>query len=547
MPIYQGWRFSRRLAYNRRRRWLWRRRLGPAYRGFRRRYRRRQQVRRKRKRGPKLQRVTQWAPARRMKCIISGFWPALAGLPSNVALQFSMRNLSNFAGGGIQTWQMTLHDFYRYHKSHLNTWSATNDGTDLARYFGTVLYCYPNDSFSYIVSWDRDLYSKDIKTYPIWLQHPYLQLLHPDHRVIWSLRHKGRAKAKRIMIRPPAQLTNEWYFQADIAKLNLFTVRFTMFDPDNVWLTPQDASIKMTVGHSGVGITGAKTGELFKVMYSVLWDTDTKGNLVAINRNAQPPASQTSEFANPDEYHNDMQWEYYGPDYPYWMVLWGTDFSHIAESEHEISTGNSVWIKWYPPTQKIPNATIDAQKPQFNKPKEWCILTRTQAQIIQKSGWFVPKTDNYDHNLFIKYSSRWQWGGYTPDATDTTIDPIPEPHTGGLQYTTRTSAKLQQVQVHDPSEVGQAIIHPWDLRRGMLTKRALQRITGGVDRPSLTATHRSTGEETGQRLSEEEASSEEADSSSEDETTPERRRTKRRKLQLHKLVRELSLRLGLLG
>ncbi|QXG20209.1 ORF1 [Anelloviridae sp.] len=548
MPLYNNnLTFRRKYNYFWRRRWF-RRRFRPAYKGIRRRFRtRRAAVRRRRRRAPKKQIVTQWAPARRIKCNIVGFWPALAGVHSNVSLQFTLKNMKNFGGGGIQTLQLNLHDLYTLHKAHLNTWSATNDGTDLCRYYGTNFYCYPNDSFSYIVSWDRDLYTKDIKVYPIYLQHPYLQLLHPDHKVVWSLKHRGKAKAKKINIKPPAQLTNEWYFMSDVAKLNLLTIRFTLFDPDNVWLKPDAGSVKMQIGTSPTGIPGAQVGEVFRVLYSVFWDTQTGDNLVAINRTNQPPASAPNQFANPDEYHADMKWEYFGAGYPYWITLFGTDFSTMGEAPGEIGRGKNVWLKWWPPASKTSNDTLP---PDFTKPREWVLLTRTESQVLQQSGWFVPKSDIYAHNIFVKYNSRWQWGGYTPDATDTIIDPIPTPHPGrGDSFTTtetaRTRALLQQVQIRDPCTIGQEIIHPWDCRRGLLTKRALTRICGEPHEPSFTATHTQNGTEKEHSHSEEEASSEEVDSSSEEEeeAAQRRRRTQR---QLLRLVRHLRDRQGLL-
>lgn len=467
-----------------------------------------------------------------------GFWAALAGVPDNVALQFTLKNMKNFGGGGIQTLQMSLHDLYTLHKAHMNTWSATNDGTDLARYFGTTLYCYPNDTHSYIVSWDRDLYTKDIVTYPIYLQHPYLQLLHPDHRVVWSLKHRGRARAKRIEIKPPAQLTNEWYFMADLSPLKLYTVRFTLFDPDNVWLKPEDTAVKMTIGTSNTGITGATPGEVFRVLYSVFWDTNTKDNLVAINGTNQPPASNPTQFANPDEYHADMKWIFMGAGYPYWITLWGTDLSTMAEEPGQIATGKNVWIKWWPPPLKT---SSQVQPPDFTKPREWVILTRTESQILQKSGWFVPKADPYSHNIFIKYRSKFQWGGYTPDATDTVIDPIPTPHPGQQQqHLARTRAMFEQVQVKDPSTVGQGVIHPWDLRRGLLTKQALTRITGEPAPTSFAATHAQNGTETELSPSEEEASSEEAENSMPSSEEEEEERQRRRNNQLRRLVRHFT-------
>ncbi|ATX61858.1 putative ORF1 [Torque teno didelphis albiventris virus] len=540
MPFYYNSTFGRKYAYFRRQRWLRRYGRRPARR-IRRRYTRRKQVRRRRRRGPRKQTITQWGPGRRLKCNIVGFWSAIVGIQANTTVQYTSRNLYNYGGGGIQTWKWSLLDMYYQHKDHMCYWSASNDGTDLARYHGTTLYCFPNDSFSYIVHWDRDLYKKDVKNYPIYLSHPYLLLLHPDHKVVWSLKHKGRAKAKRIVLRPPAQLTNEWYFQADLAPLNLWTVQFTLFDPDNVWLQASDGSIKMTVGVDSTLIGMGTTGRLWQTMYATLWDIGCEDNLVAVNRTKQPPATATSHLASPEEYHADMNWEYFGAGYPYWITLWGTDLSKSANSPSEIKTGKNVWIKWFPPKEMTkPSQVIE---PDFTKKKLWTLLTRTQAQALVKSGWFIQKSDPYSYNIFVKYRSRFEWGGYTPDVTDTVIDPIPNQPAGTQQpLVARTSRRLQQVQVQDPSKVGQDILNPWDLRRGIITKRAFERITADPEQISFTAIRPSTGKEKELSHSEDEASSEEAESSWEEDpglsTSPDTRKLYRLVKHLRKQLRD---------
>nr|UHK03670.1 MAG: ORF1 [Torque teno midi virus]UHK03705.1 MAG: ORF1 [Torque teno midi virus]UHM26057.1 MAG: ORF1 [Torque teno midi virus] len=92
---------------------------------------------------------------------------------------------------------------------------------------------------------------------------------------------------------------------------------------------------------------------------------------------------------------------------------------------------------------------------------------------IVQAGPFIPKLDNQTYDtweLHSKYTFYFKWGGSQLPDQDT-ADPSRQ-----QQYV--VPDKLQQaIQITDPQrQTKESILHSWDFRRGLITKRALKRM-----------------------------------------------------------------------
>nr|WBM82638.1 MAG: ORF1 [Torque teno polar bear virus 12] len=226
--------WRRRRAFRRRAR---RRVFRPRFRGFRRRLwvRRRRRFRKRQYKGP----VTQWNPQHRVGCRIRGWVPLLLcikghfGEKSEVFWQSKDKPDAYYqCGGAVSFRHFTLGMFFREHQLFRNRWSRSNQGYDLARYFGTKITAWPHPWLDYFLYWETSF------TLP---ERDEMANLHPAHLLttskkilVRSLNHKGRKK--RIFIKPPPVHTNQWYFQATWCNIPLFKVGVVPFNMSNPFL-----------------------------------------------------------------------------------------------------------------------------------------------------------------------------------------------------------------------------------------------------------------------------------------------------------------------
>nr|UHM26798.1 MAG: ORF1 [Torque teno midi virus] len=112
-----------------------------------------------------------------------------------------------------------------------------------------------------------------------------------------------------------------------------------------------------------------------------------------------------------------------------------------------------------------------------NKNKtHWYPDIYNQTEIINAivtSGPYIPKLDNIKNSsweLHYFYNFLFKWGG--PEQTDQPVaDPSKQPIYDALDK------QQQTVQIRNPAKQKYAtIMHPWDVRRGILTKKALKRM-----------------------------------------------------------------------
>lgn len=303
------------------------------------------------------------------------------------------------------------------------TWSRSNDGFDLVRYGGVRLYLYPHPQLSYIFQWDRDYYAKS--GWSINVCQPAFLMQMKSHVIVWSSNlSRGKPKPTKIFIKPNSTLLNKWYFQKDFANLGLFTWRVSLFDPVYPFFGEGSPNMYVPIGTSES-----------RVYYYWWADTGTDNQI-------------NYKTSSKEETHKL-------PGIPYYQYFYGY--------QPPANTKISIW--WWQTTDW--------------KTKAWVALVPDDdTTAIAKQGPFVAKTVNFNWNIYCRYKAYFRWGGDTPDAGEEGYDPNKIPFTSDIP---------SGVQGRDPGKVSEGILHSWDVRRGIITKKGLKRLLKDSDESSLSS------------------------------------------------------------
>nr|QUL61820.1 ORF1 [Torque teno arctocephalus australis virus 2] len=510
-----------RRRYQQRRRFR-RRRYFPNYRRYRqRRYRRRQTVRRRRKPRyrrfrKKSEKVVTWRPPRVNRCKIHG-WDIGIG---SYAPFFSQngeqywkeipggQRIYRWNGGGVSVRNLSLKYFFTQNQLHMNTWSKSNEGFDLARYFGTKVTLYRHPYISYIFWYNAEF--GDLKKEHYENMHPARLLLTRRRRLVLS-KELGGKKRHKVFIRPPSTLESKWYSMSSWCTVNVATIGFT---PVN-FKTPFWHTGQITQG-VWIGYMGPHTATIDnppklqvgswnsftkKCMYRWQWDTGV-GNAVLANDNHWiwgSPNPLTIKHIDIPYY----QW-FYGhtavgvqkPDAPSggasfanWYpdilaILWYADEAidqdgravanmFITDPSQTNLQNNRVWILLHPkPGTDFPTAGTTGYDI-YNKLPTVQSVNRILNAVCTQSPFAVHGFDqnqtNYGTVLNVPffYSSYWQWGGAAYSPSDPT-NPCPNAP-ANTDYT--------GVRISDPATVALTNLHPWDLdQQGIVTRPSLLRL-----------------------------------------------------------------------
>lgn len=353
-------------------------------------------------------------------------------------------------GGGMSRSTFSLQQCWDAGKASVATWSIPTDGMDLARYKGTTIKLYPHKFHSYIFSWDRDFGT--LQSYSFNWYHPARMILAKNHLVMPSLLHTPNQRPKKIRIKPPAALTSEWYMMNAMAKIALFKWNVSFIDIDNPYMNADEATINLQCKGTN------KANQ--EVIFRYLWFCDTGEDNRLGGGDAQP--NEDSKI---------------GLGAPYWLSLY------------------SVWNRetWV----FMPHDTRD-----WSGDRQWLRLKTASQNAIIRNGPYVPKAALAHYSIGFTYKSHFQFGGPSPTEG---INQGQDPST--IPPKSSTYQEQFGLEVRDPSKVGRGVLHPWEIRRGIITKRGLGRLIESTESEITPA--ESEQEETGRSPFEEEALTEE--------------------------------------
>nr|QCC72755.1 ORF 1 [Torque teno virus] len=136
-------------------------------------------------------------------------------------------------GGSMNFMQHNLFWLYQDALQMRNTWSRSNMGLDLVKYYGTAFWFPRHLYLSYIVTFDtKGNFHVTEESYPS--LHPEMMLVKRKKIIVWSKNHRPNGKNYiKVFLKPPALLKSHWYFARDFCKTTLFTLGITAFDPNS--------------------------------------------------------------------------------------------------------------------------------------------------------------------------------------------------------------------------------------------------------------------------------------------------------------------------
>nr|BBE36929.1 hypothetical protein [Paguma larvata torque teno virus] len=470
-----------RYRYRTRRRGFWRRRWYR--RNYRRRprtrvYRRRRRVRKRRRRLVPYRRkvkTTFYNPATVVKCTITGWTIGLISAPQqmeqrtwNTVLFGDKRGELRLVGGGVAVRVFSLRMLWWEHQLFRNWWSKSNDGFDLARYFGTKFYLLPHRDNDYIFWWDTDY--NQIKRSDYWRAHPSALLGYKNKVIVRSQMYGNNHRVKRVFIKPPATTDNEWRFQNQWMEMGLVVFGITPIDW-NVAFARQKSSqtaldvltFKTNDGSKGQSVEIEVNDPSIPTATYAFYADFPQGNKVLMCntvQNTKYPAQVNQSGYN---------WQYLADadDLPYWMTFYGQNANMYMDEN--IREGLTVWFKIYYPLYKPSEKALTNGLYGPKDSRSWLIISSQTAKQIAQMGPFINTSNVSTIEIPLLYRSYWQWGGATYG---------PQFVTDPLHFAPK------QVAVRNPSTIQHSIITPWDTDKdGILTETALKRFLKPAEEP----------------------------------------------------------------
>ncbi len=130
-------------------------------------------------------------------------------------------------GGSFSIDNFSLETLYKEHMILRNVWTQTNDNLPLVRYIKCVMYLYRSATSDWLFYYNNQYPMKSDLTMYQSCQ-PYIMLLNNKTKVIPCKQYnKNKKPYKKVIIRPPTQMQNKWYFQRDIAQVPLLQTMAT--------------------------------------------------------------------------------------------------------------------------------------------------------------------------------------------------------------------------------------------------------------------------------------------------------------------------------
>nr|UHM26792.1 MAG: ORF1 [Torque teno midi virus] len=207
-----------------------------------------------------------------------------------------------------------------------------------------------------------------------------------------------------------------------------------------------------------------------------------KGNTIWLHSNLK------NDY-NPPTTDKDVQID----NLPIWMALWGwlswvqhqkgtPDFfiSYtlcIKSPAIEVASKGTTIYPIIPIDQTFVNGMSPyGQTLTVHDKAHWYPDIYNQSEIINSlvtAGPYVPKLDNIKNStweLHYFYDFLFKWGG--PESSDPTVaDPSKQPIYDALDK------QQQTIQIRNPAKQKyETLVHPWDIRRGFITEKALKRM-----------------------------------------------------------------------
>nr|UGV35165.1 MAG: ORF1 [TTV-like mini virus] len=239
--------YYRRYRYPwwRRRNYRWRRPRRP----FRKPRRRRHRVRRKKLKYLKLK---QWQPGCIRKLTVKGLYclfEANHRLLTNNYTQYmeSIPPEGIPSGGGFSINRFNIDCLYSEHQKARNVWTKGNKNLPMIRYTGCEFKIYRPEKCDAVVKF-QNCYPMEATDLTYFSTQPYIMMMTKGSHKIKRLGDtKNKKPYKKFKLPPPQQMTNRWFFAADIYKTGLIMATATAADFKNIYISPYAESNTITL------------------------------------------------------------------------------------------------------------------------------------------------------------------------------------------------------------------------------------------------------------------------------------------------------------
>lgn len=437
-------------------------------------------------------------------------------------------------GGSVSVNIFTLDYMYREHLAKRNVWTSSNDGYDLGRYFGTTFILYRHETLDYIfwysANWTEPLLEDTLN------MAPGIAMNAPNKILVLSQKH-GRKRPKKVKIKPPATLKNEWYFQKNYMYVGLFRMGLTLVNLKTPFIHTNKDSYGTWIGwaflKNGSQHTGPPTegmhwsyddlhsknfkpqggGDLVPIFYKFWWDTG-KDNAIMINTENRNPNStvlpskikhieipywqlvygQNLLTAKYDTTKTDFK---YNPSV--YAIWWYTDYGYLTKRGNTIEKVNEGNIPHSP--ESVTNKRcwvfltgsdisgmeerdpLDTDKPNIPEATKKSAMNACTFRHVQKvmqgigaEGPFaMSASDIYAQGGIVNIALKYR-SHWQWGGVGPTSDTVRDP-------TTNTGPA--NLQVVDPRRTGYYTVHPWDYDNFgiMLSEKLKQLVSTPTDSP----------------------------------------------------------------
>lgn len=157
-------------------------------------------------------------------------------------------------GGGFSICNFNLNMLYEEHLIAKNWWTTGNENMPLIRYLYCKVTCYREEMVDWLFCYNNS-FPMNATRLTYMSTHPQAMLLNKHTRIITCRRNNRNKKPyKRIIIKPPSQMQNTWYFQKDLAFLPLVQTFATCCSLDRMFLNSN--AISTTIGFTSLDTNG---------------------------------------------------------------------------------------------------------------------------------------------------------------------------------------------------------------------------------------------------------------------------------------------------
>lgn len=146
------------------------------------------------------------------------------------------------SGGGFSINRFNIDCLYNEHLKARNVWTRGNNNLPMIRYTGCQWKIYRPTNCDAVVKF-QNCYPMEATDLTYFSAQPYIMMMTKNTHKISRLNNtKNKKPYKVIKLKPPQQMTNRWFFTADIYKTGLSMITATAADFENIYISKYSES-----------------------------------------------------------------------------------------------------------------------------------------------------------------------------------------------------------------------------------------------------------------------------------------------------------------